>query len=116
MQTRGIRGAITVPENTREEIVSATRELLSETAQKNGLKIEDIACVIFSATEDLDAEFPAVAARALGWNDTPLLCTREINVPGSLPRCIRVLLLVNTAIAQKDLQHVYLREAVNLRR
>jgi len=116
MQTRGIRGATTVPENTREEIVSATRELLSEIAKKNDLKIEDIASIIFSATEDLDAEFPAVAARALGWNDTPLLCTREINVPGSLPRCIRVLLLVNAVVEQKDLQHVYLREAVNLRR
>ena len=116
MQVRGIRGATTVSGNTKEEIVLATKELLSEIAKRNQLKAADIVSIIFTATEDLNAEFPAVAAREQGWNDTPLLCAREINVPGSLPRCIRVLLQVNTEMDQSKIQHVYLREAVNLRR
>jgi len=116
MSIRGIRGATTVQNNDKQEIVSATKELLSKILEKNQLKIEDIASVVFSATEDLNAEFPAVAAREIGWNDTPLLCTREINVPGSLPKCIRVLLSVNSDKPQKEVKHIYLKEAVNLRR
>lgn len=116
MPIRGIRGATTVDSNTREEIVSATKELLLEIKEKNQLKVEEIASIIFSATRDLNAEFPAVSARELGWNDTPLLCTLEIDVPGSLPKCIRVLLLLNTEKEQKEINHIYLREAVSLRR
>lgn len=116
MQIRGIRGATTVAANTREEIVAATKELLSEIIKANQLNIEDIASIIFSATQEINAEFPAVAARELGWNDTALLCTSEIDVPGSLPKCIRILMHVNSDKPQKEIKNVYLREAVNLRR
>lgn len=116
MALRGIRGATTAGKNNKEEIVAATRELLSEIASANQLKIEEIASIIFSVTRDLDAEFPAAAAREIGWNDTPLLCTYEIDVPGSLPKCIRVLLQVNTDTAQKDIKHIYLKDAKSLRR
>lgn len=116
MSIRGIRGATTTKNNSKEEILDATKELLQEILKKNQLKIEDIASIIFTTTKDLNAEFPAVAARELGWNDTPLLCTREIDVPKSLAKCIRILLLVNSNKEQKEIQHVYLREAVNLRR
>ncbi len=116
MSIRGIRGATTVANNNKEEIIAATRELLSEIEKKNQLKIEEIASVIFSTTKDLNAEFPAAAARELGWNETPLLCTCEIDVPKSLPTCIRILLLVNSDKKQNEMKHIYLREAVNLRR
>lgn len=115
MGLRGIRGATTVSDNTKEEIISATKELLQEIAKANQLDIEEIASIFFSVTKDLNAEFPAVAARELGWNDTPLLCAYEIDVPGSLFKCIRVLLHVNTEKSQKEMKHIYLREAVNLR-
>jgi chorismate mutase len=116
MSVRGIRGATTVKSNTREEILSATKELLSEIMKSNQLKVSEIASIIFSTTKDLNAEFPAAAARELGWEETPLLCTCEIDVPGSLPKCIRVLLHVNSENKQSEIKHVYLREAVNLRR
>jgi chorismate mutase len=112
---RGIRGATTVTENTRAEILSATTEILQLIIRQNDLKSEDIVSTIFSLTEDLDAEFPALAARALGWTEVPLLCTREIPVPGSLGKCIRVLLHVNTTRSQAEIRHVYIRGAVNLR-
>jgi len=96
--------------------LTATKELLAAIEKRNQLKIEDIASIIFTVTKDLDAEFPAVAARELGWNETPLLCNYEIDVPKSLPKCIRVLLTVNSDKSQKAIQHVYLREAVKLRR
>lgn len=115
MYCRGIRGATTVEQNTREEILSATTELLQLLIRQNDLHTEDIASAIFSLTEDLDAEFPAVAARMLGWIDVPLMCTREIPVPGSLGKCIRVMLHVNTTRSLAEIQHVYLRGAVNLR-
>ncbi len=113
MFCRGVRGAITVDKNDREEIISATKELLRELVRANDIKIEDIACVIFTTTKDLNAEFPARAARELGWNNTALLCSTEIDVPGSLPRCIRVLILYNTD--REEVKHVYLREAKKLR-
>lgn len=116
MAIRGIRGAITVPGNDKGEIISATRELLRALVEENGLEVAEIASALFSTTCDLNAEFPAVAAREIGWHDTPLLCGREIDVPGSLPLCIRVLLHVNTARPQTAMRHVYLREARNLRR
>lgn len=115
MFCRGIRGATTVERNDRDEIVSATQELLHLLIHQNALHIEDITSAIFSMTEDLDAAFPAIAARLLGWTDVPLFCTREIPVPTSLSRCIRVLLHVNTTRSLAEIQHVYLRDAVNLR-
>lgn len=115
MYCRGIRGATTVENNDREEILSATKELLQLIIRHNGLQTEDIASAIFSLTEDLDAEFPAVAARMLGWTEVPLMCTREIPVPGSLGKCIRVLLHVNTTRSLAEIQHIYIRGAVNLR-
>lgn len=115
MYCRGIRGATTVEQNTREEILSATTELLQLLIRQNDLHTEDIASAIFSLTEDLDAEFPAVAARMLGWIDVPLMCTREIPVPGSLGKCIRVMLHVNTTRSLAEIRHVYLRGAANLR-
>ncbi len=115
MYCRGIRGATTVERNDREEILAATTELLQLLIERNELQTEDIASAIFSVTEDLDAEFPALAARALGWTETALMCMREIPVPGSLDKCIRVLLHVNTERRVSDMQHVYIRNAINLR-
>jgi len=115
MPVRGIRGAITVEENRADEIVSATKELLEKLREANGFKIGDVCTALFSVTGDLDAQFPAVAARELGWMFTPLLCTNEVPVPGSLEKCIRVLLQVNTNRSQDEMAHVYLREAKKLR-
>ncbi len=112
---RGIRGATTVKNNDREEILAATAELLQQLIEKNDLYPDNVASVIFTATDDLDAEFPAVAARSLGWEETALMCAREIPVPGSLKKCIRVLIHVNTTRSVAEMQHVYLREAVSLR-
>ncbi len=115
MYCRGIRGATTVEHNEREEILSATTELLELMIRQNGLHNEDIASAIFSMTDDLDAEFPAVAARELGWTEVPLMCTREIPVPGSLRMCIRALLHVNTTRSASEIQHIYIRGAMHLR-
>ncbi len=115
MAVRGIRGATTTTANTKEEIVEKTRELIEEMVRLNEIEIEDIASAIFSVTDDLDAEFPAVAARNLGWLHTPLFCTMEIPVPGSLRSCVRVLLHVNSEKTQEDMRHVYLHEAKRLR-
>ena len=112
---RGIRGATTADGNTREAILEATRDLLIRLIEANNLRVEDIASAIFSATPDLNAEFPAVAARELGWLDTALLCTHEMAVPGSLPRCIRVLIHWNTTRRADEIVHVYVREAAILR-
>jgi chorismate mutase len=116
MALRGVRGATTVKNNTRKEILAATKELLARLLKENALRVEAIASVIFSVTGDLNAEFPAQGARELGWNHTPLLCTYEITVPGSLPKCIRVLLHVNTPKKQQQIKHLYLKEARALRR
>jgi chorismate mutase len=115
MYCRGIRGATTVDHNGQAEILAATAELLLLMMSKNGLLVEDIASVIFTVTEDLDAVFPAQAARHIGWNEVALMCMREIPVPDSLGKCIRVLLHVNTTRSASEIQHVYLREAVSLR-
>ncbi len=115
MNCRGIRGATTVEQNTREEILAATTEMLQLLIERNDLHPEDIASAIFNVTDDLDAEFPAVAARHLGWTEVALINTREIPVPGSLGKCIRVLLHVNTERSAAEIQHVYIRGAVNLR-
>ncbi len=115
MPCRGVRGATTVEVNDREEILQATRELLALVIRRNGIEKGDVASATFSTTTDLDAEFPALAARQLGWLDVPLLCGHEIGVPGSLKKCIRVLVHWNTDKSQSEVQHVYVREAVKLR-
>ncbi len=116
MPVRGIRGATSVAEDTREAIHEATRELLQEMLRANGLvDFDEIATVLFTTTPDLVATFPAEAARALGMNAAPLLCASEIGVAGALPRCVRVLLQWNTDRRQRDMVHVYLREAKALR-
>src|SRR5689334_21812011 len=115
MYCRGIRGATTVERNNREEILAATDEMLRLLIEKNDLRPQDIACALFTLTDDLDAVFPAVAARKLGWTEVPLMCAREIPVPDSLGKCVRVLLHVNTTRSAAEIQHVYLRGAVNLR-
>jgi chorismate mutase len=115
MYCRGIRGATTIERNDREEILAATTELLQLLIMHNDLRTEDIVSAIFTVTDDLDAEFPAVAARTLGWIETALMCAREIPVPGSLNKCIRVLLHVNTERSAAEIQHMYIRGAVKLR-
>ena len=115
MYCRGIRGATTVEYNDREEILKGTRELLQLLTSVNDLRTEDITSAIFTVTADLDAAFPALAARALGWTEVALICAREIPVPNSLPKCIRVLLHVNTTRSAAEMQHVYTRGAVALR-
>lgn len=116
MSMRGIRGATTVKKDGREEVLSSTRELLREIlAANSGLDKRDIASAVFTTTADLTAAFPALAARQIGWDQVPMLCTHEIPVPGSLPACIRVLIHWNTVKEQEEIQHVYLKEAKSLR-
>ena len=112
---RGIRGAITVAENTKDAILSGTTELLERLVAENDIQREQLAAAIFTTTRDLNAEFPAVAARQLGWTDVALLCSHEMDVPNALPSCIRVLLLVNTDKSPQELVNLYLRGAKNLR-
>lgn len=115
MFCRGVRGATTVEANTRDEILSATRQLLALMIRLNGIDAQDVGSALFSTTVDIDAEFPALAARQLGWLEVPLLCTHELDVPGSLRLCIRILLNWNTPKSQKDIVHVYIKDAVKLR-
>ncbi|NWF64595.1 MAG: chorismate mutase [Chloroflexi bacterium] len=116
MPTRGIRGAITVTEDDADLILQATRELLEAIVKENAdMKPDDVGSAIFTVTDDLAATFPAQAARQMGWSMVPMMCAREIPVPGSLPRVIRVLVHWNTETPQKDIKHVYLRDAVKLR-
>ena len=112
---RGIRGATTAEANTREAILAATGEMLERLIEANRLCAEDVAAAWFTTTPDLNAEFPAVAARRLGWEHAALLCGHEMGVPDGLPRCIRVLVLVNTDKKPRELVHVYLKEARDLR-
>ena len=115
MRCRGVRGATTADANTREAILAATRQLLALMIRINGIEPQDVGSAIFSLTRDLDAEFPALAARQLGWLDVPLLCTYEVDVPGSLRRCVRVLMHWNTDKPQHEIHHVYVKDAVKLR-
>ncbi len=112
---RGIRGATTVTADTPEAILEATEELVREIVAANGIDHKDVASALFTVTPDLRAEFPAAAARRMGWTMVPLLNFTEIGVPGRLARCIRVLVHVNTERAQNEMVHVYLRDAVALR-
>ena len=116
MPIRGIRGAITVAADESDLILQATRELLEAILDENkGMRPEDVGSALFTVTEDLSSTFPAQAARQMGWGLVPMICAREIPVPGSLPRVIRVLVHWNTDMPQDEITHVYLRDAVKLR-
>jgi chorismate mutase len=112
---RGVRGATTVTENTKKAILEATREMMYIIIRANDMHPEDVASAYFTTTVDLNATYPALAARQLGWYDVALLCGHEMNVPGSLERCIRVLIHWNTTCKSEEIIHVYLKNAENLR-
>jgi chorismate mutase len=116
LQCRGIRGAVTVSANNKRSILAATKKLLLTMAGTNKIKTEDIGAILFTTTPDLNAEFPAAATRDLGWPpNLALLCGHEMSVPDALPRCLRVLMLVNTKMGSDEITHVYLGEAKNLK-
>ena len=115
MFLRGIRGATTVTENTPQHILNETQTLLEALISENNVFIHDIASIFFSVTNDLNADFPAKAAREMGLEHTPLLCMTEIPVPNSLTKCIRILIHVNTKKSNRELKHIYLKDAVRLR-
>jgi chorismate mutase len=115
MACRGIRGAVCAKANEADAIVAATRDLLEHIVADNDVAVEDVACIIFTATPDLDTGYPARAAREMGWTTTPLLCEQEMVVTGMLPLCIRVLMLWNTDRTPGQIHHVYLGEARSLR-
>jgi len=115
MVCRGIRGATGVDANEAGAIVAATRELLERIVAANAVSVQDVAAVLFTATDDLDAAYPARAAREMGWTNVPLLCAQEMAVAGSLPRCVRVLVLWNTDRSPDRVRHVYLGRARALR-
>jgi len=115
MACRGVRGATTADDNTSEAILKATRELLALMIRVNGIWPDDVASAIFTTTPDLDAEFPALAARQLGWMHVALMCGHELDVPGALKRCIRVLIHWNTDKSADEVLHVYIKGAAKLR-
>jgi chorismate mutase len=115
MLCRGVRGATTVDSNSRDDILTATRQLLALMIHFNEIESEDVTSAIFTTTRDIDAEFPALAARQLGWLDVPLICTHEISVPGSLDHCVRILVHWNTNKNQQQITHVYTKDAIKLR-
>ncbi len=115
VRVRGVRGATTAEANTREAILTATSELLCLMIEANNIQADDVASAIFTTTIDLNADYPALAARALGWHDVALMCMHEMNVSHGLKHCIRILLHWNTGIAAQDVKHVYIKGAVNLR-
>ena len=116
MAIRGVRGATVAEQDQPQNIIDATRELLLAMLEANPvMRPDDIASAIFTVTADLSSAYPARAARQLGWDSVPLMCAREIPVPGSLARCIRILLHWNTEVTQSDIHHVYLGEAASLR-
>lgn len=115
MQCRGIRGAITIPANNKEDIVSGSKELLAEMTQVNKIEIDDVAAIFFTTTADLNVEFPAVATRELGWpHYMALICGHEMDVPHDISRCLRILMLVNTTKKSDEIIHVYLKGAKKL--
>lgn len=115
MWTKALRGAITVKKNTAAEINAATKELLIALLKKNKLKPSSICNALFTVTPDLDTAFPATAAREIGWDNIPMMCSTEIPVPGALAHCIRVMVMFNTLNPFRSVKHQYLREAANLR-
>ncbi|WP_150242757.1 chorismate mutase [Nocardiopsis quinghaiensis] len=115
MAVRAIRGAVQVDADERDQVLEATAELVSEVMRRNALETDDVISVLFTATPDLKSEFPALAARKLGFTDVPLMCATEIAVPRALPRVVRLMAHVETDRPRSDLQHVYLRGAQALR-
>ena len=115
-KVQAIRGATTSPSNSSEEILAATAEMLDLIIKENSLEIDDIISAFFTTTQDLNAEFPPVAARKIGWVNVALMCSHEMKVPGALPKCIRVMVHVNTDKNPTDIVNIYLRDAVNLRK
>jgi chorismate mutase len=115
MRCRGVRGATTAEANTGEAILEASRQLLALMIRQNGIREEDVASAIFTTTPDLNAEFPALAARQLGWLNVALMCSHELDVPGSLRCCVRILLHWNTDKPADEIHHVYIKGAANLR-
>ncbi|MBR4751193.1 MAG: chorismate mutase [Thermoguttaceae bacterium] len=112
---RGVRGATTIENNTPEEILKGTRELLALMIRFNGIDPDDVASAIFTTTSDVNAAFPALAARQLQWSDVALMCGHELDVPGSLKKCIRILLHWNTTKTSSEIRHVYIKGAARLR-
>ncbi|HYH03527.1 MAG TPA: chorismate mutase [Bacillota bacterium] len=112
---RALRGAITIPVDMADEVITATRELLQEILAQNNITHDDLVSLFFTVTPDIQSEFPAVAARQLGLVDTPLMCAQEIPKAGALPLCIRVLIHFYTPLSKSEIKPVYLREAVRLR-
>ncbi|MBE0466223.1 MAG: chorismate mutase [Candidatus Desulforudis sp.] len=112
---RGIRGANTVNDNTPSSILGATRELLLAMVRENDVQVKDIVSIFFTLTPDLNAEFPALAARDMGWSKVPLLCAAEIDVPGAKSGCLRILMHVQTSRSLEEIRHVYLGETALLR-
>lgn len=115
MAVRAVRGAIQVDADERDQVLEATTELLTAVLERNGLAPDDLISVVFTATPDLRSEFPAYAARQMGITDVPLLCAAEIDVPGAMPRVLRLLALVETDLTRHEVRHVYLRGAAQLR-
>jgi chorismate mutase len=115
MAVRAVRGAIQVDGDDRDEILAGTSELVTEVLERNAIDPQDLISIVFTATPDLTAEFPAYAARQMGLTDVPLLCTTEIAVPGSMPRVLRLMAHVETARPRAQIRHVYLRGAAALR-
>ncbi|NAZ83176.1 chorismate mutase [Kineococcus sp. R8] len=116
MSVRAIRGAVQVEADEREQVLDATRELVEEVIRANALSLDDFISVLFTSTHDLVSEFPAVAARELGMGDVPLMCARELEIDGSMPRVVRLMAHVETRLARAEVRHVYLRGAQALRR
>ena len=115
-KVQAIRGATTSPSNSSEEILAATAEMLDLIIKENSLEVDDIISAFFTTTQDLNAEFPPVAARKIGWVNVALMCSHEMKVPGALPKCIRVMVHVNTDKNPTDIVNIYLRDADNLRK
>ena len=116
MKTRAVRGAISVDDNTPSALKEAVKELVGEMLKANSIETEDISHAIFTLTKDLNAGFPAKYARELfDWQYVPMMCYNELDVPNSLPKCLRVMIVVNTDKAQKEIKHIYLKEASSLR-
>jgi chorismate mutase len=112
---RAVRGAVQISGNDRDEILAGTTELVTEVMSRNELSTDDVISVLFTATPDLTTEFPALAARKLGFQEVPLLCASEIDVPGAMPRVVRLMMHIETSKPRSALQHVYLRGAAALR-
>lgn len=115
MAVRAVRGATQVDDDDRQQVLDATTELLEQVLDRNGLDPADLISVVFTATPDIRSEFPAYAARQMGITDVPLLCATEMNVPGAMPRVLRLLAHVETTQSRQDVRHVYLRGAAALR-